>query len=337
MFALALTIGFVSLSDSAFALASSAIGLGMKKASAAGASLKNLNSIAKLCFIDTVMCEKDSAFPPRQLTAQTAYVDFRRIPIEKQNRDALEELLTLSLVCSNFREKFENPSLYRRRRNLDLFYEGSQSDLALIKACGDPVSYTHLDVYKRQARYSAAGKEYVYRIRNSRLRDPFENGRALLWPHPLDAAALDDAAQAFVGRHDFRSCMASGSKITDTVRRVFRFRVRREGELVTMTVAADGFLYNMVRIMAGTLLCPGVTAEKITRILDARERGQAGATAPAHGLYLSRVFYPDGLLTPPASTTPKGQATDGRFFHLPRAGEEIRPGEGQNPLEGSIL
>lgn len=202
-------------------------------------------------------------------------------------------------------------------------------DIAVRAACETDGAF--------HARYSAAGKEYVYRIRNSRLRDPFENGRALLWPHPLDAAALDDAAQAFVGRHDFRSCMASGSKITDTVRRVFRFRVRREDEFVTMTVAADGFLYNMVRIMAGTLLCPGVTAEKITRILDARERGQAGATAPAHGLYLSRVFYPDGLLTPPASTTPKGQATDGRFFHLPRAGEEIRPGEGQNPLEGSIL
>ena len=140
-------------------------------------------------------------------------------------------------------------------------------DIAVRAACETDGAF--------HARYSAAGKEYVYRIRNSRLRDPFENGRALLWPHPLDAAALDDAAQAFVGRHDFRS--------------------------------------------------------------EARVRGQAGATAPAHGLYLSRVFYPDGLLTPPASTTPKGQATDGRFFHLPRAGEEIRPGEGQNPLEGSIL
>lgn len=161
VFALALTIGFVSLSDSAFALASSAIGLGMKKASAAGASLKNLNSIAKLCFIDTVMCEKDSAFPPRQLTAQTAYVDFRRIPIEKQNRDALEELLTLSLVCSNFREKFENPSLYRRRRNLDLFYEGSQSDLALIKACGElGVELAELknNYFKIETEYSTGGE-----------------------------------------------------------------------------------------------------------------------------------------------------------------------------------
>ena len=161
VFALALTIGFVSLSDSAFALASSAIGLGMKKASAAGASLKNLNSIAKLCFIDTVMCEKDSAFPPRQLTAQTAYVDFRRIPIEKQNRDALEELLTLSLVCSNFREKFENPSLYRRRRNLDLFYEGSQSDLALIKACGDlgvEIAELKNNYFKIETEYSTGGE-----------------------------------------------------------------------------------------------------------------------------------------------------------------------------------
>ena len=107
------------------------------------------------------MCEKDSAFPPRQLTAQTAYVDFRRIPIEKQNRDALEELLTLSLVCSNFREKFENPSLYRRRRNLDLFYEGSQSDLALIKACGDlGVELAELknNYFKIETEYSTGGE-----------------------------------------------------------------------------------------------------------------------------------------------------------------------------------
>lgn len=187
------------------------------------------------------------------------------------------------------------------------------------------------------ARYSAAGKEYLYRIRNSRLRDPFENGRALLWPHPLDETALDRAAQAFVGRYDFRAFMASGSKITDTVRRVFRFRVRREGEDVTMAVAADGFLYNMVRIMVGTLLCPGMTAEKITHILESCDRGQAGATAPAHGLYLRCVFYPNGALAPPFPTTPKGHTNDGRFFHLPRAGEENRPGEGQNPYEGSIL
>lgn len=68
------------------------------------------------------------------------------------------------------------------------------------------------------ARYSAAGKEYLYRIRNSRLRDPFENGRALLWPHPLDETALDRAAQAFVGRYDFRAFMASGSKIDPKLR-----------------------------------------------------------------------------------------------------------------------
>ena len=160
VFTMALTIGFVSLSDSAFALASAAIGLGMKKASAAGASLKNLNSIAKLCFIDTVMCEKNSAFPPRQLTAQTAFVDFRRVPVEKQNRDALEQVLTLSLVCSNFREKFENPSLYRRR-NLDLFYEGSQSDLALIKACGEldiELSGLKNDYFKIETEYTTGGE-----------------------------------------------------------------------------------------------------------------------------------------------------------------------------------
>lgn len=140
------------------------------------------------------------------------------------------------------------------------------------------------------ARYSAAGKEYVYRIRNSRLRDRLKTAARCSGRTRSTLRRSTTPHQAFVGRHDFRSCMASGSKITDTVRRVFRFRVRREDEFVTMTVAADGFLYNMVRIMAGTLLCPGVTAEKITRILDARERGQAGATAPAHGC-ISAAFF----------------------------------------------
>lgn len=107
------------------------------------------------------MCEKNSAFPPRQLTAQTAFVDFRRVPVEKQNRDALEQVLTLSLVCSNFREKFENPSLYRRRRNLDLFYEGSQSDLALIKACGEldiELSGLKNDYFKIETEYTTGGE-----------------------------------------------------------------------------------------------------------------------------------------------------------------------------------
>ena len=129
--------------------------------------------------------------------------------------------------------------------------------------------------------------------------------------------------------------MASGSKITDTVRRVFRFRVRREGELVTMTVAADGFLYNMVRIMAGTLLCPGVTAEKITRILDARGTGrrrQRRRTGCISAAFFTRRPFDAARLY---DTERTGNRWAFSIFREP--GKKSDPAKVKNPLEGSIL
>ena len=107
------------------------------------------------------MCEKDSAFPPRQLTAQTAYVDFRRIPIEKAEPGRARGTADAVAGLLEFPRKFENPSLCRRRRNLDLFYEGSQSDLALIKACGDlGVELAELknNYFKIETEYSTGGE-----------------------------------------------------------------------------------------------------------------------------------------------------------------------------------
>ncbi len=144
------------------------------------------------------------------------------------------------------------------------------------------------------ARYSALGKEYVYRVLNRALRDPFCENRALLYPHPLDVGALESAGRAFVGTHDFASFMSAGSGITDTVRTVTGFRVTRSGDFVEIAVSADGFLYNMVRIMAGTLIYEkNIDYDTVSRMIASRARSAAGATAPAHGLYLNRVFYPE--------------------------------------------
>ena len=148
-------------------------------------------------------------------------------------------------------------------------------------------------------RYSVTSKEYVYRILNSQNRDPFAVGRAWHYPRPVSEegfAAMEKAAAAFVGKRDFSACMAAGSKIVDATRHVMSASVEREGEYITFRVRADGFLYNMVRIMVGTLaeVAEGhMTPESIPARLDSLDRGSFGRTAPAEGLYLNRVFYND--------------------------------------------
>ena len=145
------------------------------------------------------------------------------------------------------------------------------------------------------ARYSCKGKEYCYEIWNHPVRDPFLEGRALHYWYPIDEKLLNEAASYYIGRHDFTSfCTLDSRDMGDLTRTVTEAQVERRGDMVAFTVAADGFLYNMVRIMAGTLLRvqqgklrPG----DIPGILAARDRRAAGPTAPACGLYLNRVFY----------------------------------------------
>ena len=147
------------------------------------------------------------------------------------------------------------------------------------------------------ARYSVSSKEYVYRILNTQDRNPFEHKRAWHYPRPISDEAFEAmqiAAKGFIGKRDFAACMASGSKVQSTVRHVMDALVDREGDLITFRVRADGFLYNMVRIMVGTLaeVAEGhIPADSIPSRLDSLERSSFGRTAPAEGLYLNRVFY----------------------------------------------
>lgn len=147
------------------------------------------------------------------------------------------------------------------------------------------------------ARYDVKYKEYVYRIWNGKQKNPFLADRAFFPPTPISEegiARMNLGAKQFVGTHDFASYMATGSKIKDTVRTVYYADVTGEGDTVVFRVAADGFLYNMVRIMAGTLLdvARGVLSpEEIAAVTEAGDRRAAGSTAPAHGLYLNHVSY----------------------------------------------
>lgn len=143
-------------------------------------------------------------------------------------------------------------------------------------------------------RYDARGKQYAYRIWNAPARNPFLAGRALHHRRPLDVEKMNTAAADFLGTHDFSAFCAAGSDVEDRVRTVRESRVTAEGNLVTFTVAADGFLYNMVRIMMGTLLdieSGRLPMDAIPAILAGGDRDAAGHTAPAEGLYLTHVYY----------------------------------------------
>lgn len=145
------------------------------------------------------------------------------------------------------------------------------------------------------ARYSCTGKEYIYKIWNHPVRDPFGDGYMLHYWYELDVDLLNEAAKHYIGRHDFTSfCTLDSRDKGDLTRTVTKAEVTRDGDMVIFKVAADGFLYNMVRIMVGTLLRVAqgkFKPEDIPKILEAKDRAAAGPTAPPWGLYLNRVFY----------------------------------------------
>ena len=150
------------------------------------------------------------------------------------------------------------------------------------------------------ARYSCAGKEYIYKIWNGKERNPFLRNYALHFPRRLDEKLLDKEAKDFVGTYDFSSFCASGATVQSKVRTVFTSSVERDGDIVIFKVTGDGFLYNMVRIMVGTLLDISdgkIEKNKIKEIINSKDREKAGKTAPPEGLYLGRVFYDKGGLT----------------------------------------
>lgn len=144
------------------------------------------------------------------------------------------------------------------------------------------------------ARFSCKGKEYLYLIHNSESKDPFTEDLACHYRRPFHEELVQEAAQHFVGTHDFRSFCSACAPGADTVRTISYFTIEKDGPSVRMLVRGDGFLYNMVRIMVGTLLTVNegkITPGQIDEIMAAGRRSQAGRTAAAHGLYLNRVFY----------------------------------------------
>ena len=143
-------------------------------------------------------------------------------------------------------------------------------------------------------RHCDCRKTYQYRILNTHLPDPNRRRNTYFYRGDIDIDNMRKAAEYIVGEHDFACFMAAGSQVKDTVRTVYALELDRQDDIVTMTIQGNGFLYNMVRIIAGTLLMVGrgqLKPEALEEIIKSKDRSKAGPTAPAKGLTLKSIIY----------------------------------------------
>lgn len=160
-------------------------------------------------------------------------------------------------------------------------------DIAITRAEEVPMDF--------HARFSAIGKRYIYHIYQSQFRSPILRNYSYHVHHKLDYHTIREAAEIFIGSHDFRAFMASGSSVKNTVRTINKLDISKEGKSLYICIEGDGFLYNMVRIIVGTLVDVArgkIEIGQIERALESKDRTMAGHTAPAQGLFLDKVFYP---------------------------------------------
>ena len=141
---------------------------------------------------------------------------------------------------------------------------------------------------------SCIKKEYIYKILNSNIRDPFMEKRVCFYPQHLDMELMQAAGRAFEGTHDFRAVRSVGTETTTTVRTVHWCKAEKEGDIITISICANGFLYNMCRAMVGTMVYASygkLIPEEIPMLLEKGDRRLTGPTMPPQGLYMNRIWY----------------------------------------------
>lgn len=144
------------------------------------------------------------------------------------------------------------------------------------------------------ARFAAKAKKYRYLILNSMYPSAIMRYRAYHVRQTLDFGAMQEAVPYFLGEHDFSAFKASGSETKSSVRTILKASIEKKEDILEFEITGDGFLYNMVRIIAGTLVDVGlgkISPNDIQKIIESMDRRSAGRTAPAHGLYLVEVYY----------------------------------------------
>lgn len=143
-------------------------------------------------------------------------------------------------------------------------------------------------------RFGAKRKTYRYQILNAKQRSPFLDKYTLLYPYEMDLDKMRLAAEKMVGTHDFKCFCSSKTDVQDTVRTIYDINIYQQDELVTVDICGNGFLYNMVRIIIGTLLKVNegkLEPNDITRVIESKERNLAGPTAPPQGLTMLKIIY----------------------------------------------
>ena len=184
--------------------------------------------------------------------------------------------------CANFRTAANIPTMRLPLAINSLL----PPDIAVLDAVEVPDRF--------DANLSCIKKEYAYRIYNSRTRDPFYFARAHFYGRTLDLHAMRRAARHFVGTRDFASLRSAGTETKTTVRTVHWYEIDEDPPFITLRVCADGFLYNMARAMAGTLLYVSegkISPERLPELLELKDRRLTGPTVPPGGLYLTRIWY----------------------------------------------
>ena len=144
------------------------------------------------------------------------------------------------------------------------------------------------------ANLSCLKKEYTYRIYCSRIRNPFYTSRAYFYPQELDIEAMRLAARHFTGTHDFAAVRSVGTETKTTIRTVHWYEIEQNGLITELKACANGFLYNMARAMAGTLLYVSegkIHPDELPRLLEQKDRRLTGPTVPGCGLYMTRIWY----------------------------------------------
>lgn len=161
-------------------------------------------------------------------------------------------------------------------------------DIAIQASVEVPLSF--------HPRYQKTSKTYEYKILNARKPQPLCRLYSYFVPQRLNLSAMETAAGYLCGTHDFKNFASTKSNVKDTVRTVYALTLHKEGDMITLRITGDGFLYNMVRIIAGALLKVGFgqkPPEFVKQVLESEQRVIPGPTAPAHGLTLMEIRYED--------------------------------------------
>lgn len=164
--------------------------------------------------------------------------------------------------------------------------QGLPEDIVVQDSCQVPEDF--------HPRFSKSVKTYEYKILNRRFRLPLERNTSYFYHYPLDVAKMQQAAVYLVGEHDFTSFSSVHAQTNTFVRTIYSLDVSKDGDMISIRITGNGFLYNMVRIIAGTLIQVGagmIEPEYMEAILAGKDRELAGPTAPAHGLTMVGIAY----------------------------------------------